>query len=294
LPITSMTGFGRASGRHGLFTWTWEAKSVNGRNLDLRCRLPSGMDAIEPSLRALASERFQRGNLNLSLAVQRQSAGEELQVNRSILERLIEIASELGGRGGLAPASIDGLLAVRGVIDVVETTESDADRVARESAMVESARAALDLLQEGRSAEGRRIQVNIVGLLGEIEGLVTAAAKAAEVRIPAWRARLRQHVDEILADRPAISEERLAQEVALLIVRGDIDEEIVRLRAHVEAARSLLDAGSSGRQLDFLCQEFNREANTLCSKSGDVELTRVGLDLKVAIDRLREQVQNIE
>jgi uncharacterized protein (TIGR00255 family) len=292
-----MTGFARADGNAGAYAWTWEAKSVNGRALEVRCRLPAGMDAIELPARKLAAERIRRGNLNINLQASRAGGVSGYRLNAALLRQLGDIIREAEGVLDAAAPRLDGLLALRGVIEAVEIEESDADREAREKAMLATLVEALQRLVANRAAEGARLASVLTEQIDEIARLTEAATNSAAARPEALQARLREQVALLLGASPALPEERLAQECAILIAKADVREELDRLRAHVAAARDLIekgDAGGAGRKLDFLAQEFNREANTLCSKAGDVELTRIGLDLKLVIDRFREQVQNIE
>lgn len=288
-----MTGFARVDGHGDGYSWTFEAKSVNGRSLDLRCRLPSGFDSVEAAARADLPKRLARGNVNLTLTVNRTQAVSQLRINRELLAQVLEIAREIEGAGA-APPRLDSLLAVRGIIEPVEEDETEArERV--ESALKGDLTKLIDQLVVNRLAEGARIAEVLNGHLGEIARLVDAAAACASTQPEALREKLRAQVAAILGSFPALSEERLAQEAAILIGKADVREELDRLRAHIHAARDMMaEGGAIGRRFDFLCQEFNREANTLCSKSADVELTRIGLSLKASIEQLREQVQNIE
>ncbi|CAO3400350.1 UPF0701 protein YicC [Azospirillum palustre] len=291
--IASMTGFARVDGHGDGYSWTFEAKSVNGRSLDLRCRLPSGFDSVEASARADVPKRLARGNVNLTLTVNRAQAVSQLRINRELLAQVLEIAREIEGAGAAAPR-LDSLLAVRGIIEPVEEDETEArERV--ESALKGDLSKLIDQLAVNRLAEGARIAEVLNGHLDEIARLVDAASACASTQPEALREKLRTQVAAILGSFPALSEERLAQEAAILIGKADVREELDRLRAHIQAARDMMaEGGAIGRRFDFLCQEFNREANTLCSKSADVELTRIGLSLKASIEQLREQVQNIE
>lgn len=293
-----MTGFARVDGRVGNKAWIWELKSVNGRGLELRFRLPPGFDAVEAELRSQAQARLVRGNVNLNLNfVESAEAAPTYRLNEALLEQLLAMATKLEARGVGAPR-LDGLLAVRGVVEPVGgATEDEAARAALETALKQSFAAALDRLVESRNAEGAKLAEVLSGQFSEIASLTARAAGVEAVRPEALRRRLRMQLDDLLAQKPPVSEERLAQELALQITRLDIREELDRLKAHVEAARSLIGGGDAkgvGRKLDFLMQEFNREANTLCSKSFDAGLTAIGLDLKLVIDRLREQAQNVE
>jgi uncharacterized protein (TIGR00255 family) len=290
-----MTGFARAEGADGDFHWTWEIRSVNGRNLDIRCRLPPGMDSLDPAVRAAVPERCRRGNVSVLLSVTRGAAPPRIRVNREVLDQLAAVIEELRARMPAASPNPEALLAVRGVVDVIEEEEAEDLRERRMALLTESLGRALDSLRAMRMEEGDRLVALIGRQLDDIDGLRRAAGACAALQPDALRARLRQQLHTLLEGVASLGEERLAQEAALLVARGDVREELDRLGAHVEAGRALLaNGGAVGRKLDFLCQEFNREANTLCSKSTDVELTRIGLDLKAAIEQMREQVQNIE
>lgn len=292
-PVASMTGFARVDGHGDGYAWTLEAKSVNGRNLDLRCRMPAGFDQLEAVARAEVPKRLARGTLNLTLSVTRTATVSQLRINRELLAQVIELAREIEGAGA-APPRLDALLTVRGIIEPVEEDESEA-RERLDEALKKDLGAVVDRLAAARAAEGGRLVAILNGHLDEIARLTDAAAACSSVQPEALREKLRGQLAALLEAVPSLPEERLAQEAALLIAKGDVREEMDRLRAHVQAARELLaEGGAIGRRLDFLCQEFNREANTLCSKSSDVELTRIGLALKASIEQLREQVQNIE
>jgi uncharacterized protein (TIGR00255 family) len=289
-----MTGFARDRAQHGDSGWTWEVRSVNGRGLDVRCKLPPGYDGLDARVRAAAPKRFKRGNLSVSLRLDRGQQATHFQVNKPLLDELLAIGEGLAGAGRAEKPRLDALLAVRGVVEPLED-DGEADADAREAAMAKSLEAALDSLAEMRRTEGARLADVLAEHLDEIERLSKAAASCAAAQPDAIRERLKTQLAMLLEASPPLSEERLAQEVALLAGKADVREEIDRLNAHVVAARDLVAGGGAvGRRLDFLCQEFNREANTLCSKAQDVELTRIGLDLKAAIDQLREQVQNVE
>jgi uncharacterized protein (TIGR00255 family) len=297
--VASMTGYARAEGRDAQTTWVWEAKSVNGRGLDLRCRLAFGHDALEVTARDAAAKRLKRGNVQLSLTVSRIGEQAPVQVNTALLGQLLSMCKEWEGRfPGVAPARLDGLLALKGVLEPVtdaEQGDSEADRLAREVAMKATMDSMLDQLAAMRESEGGRIAQVLTAQMNEIAALSDRAAQSAALRPDAIRERFRAQVAAVLEAAPSLAEDRVAQEVALLVLKADVREELDRLRAHVEAARELIaQGGAIGRKLDFLAQEFNREANTLCSKSSDVELTRIGLDLKAVIDQFKEQVQNIE
>lgn len=294
-----MTGFARVDGRAGNKAWIWELKSVNGRGLELRFRLPPGFDAIESDLRTLAQSKLIRGNvtLNLQIAESAEAPPPAYRLNEALLEQLLAVGSKLEARGIGAPR-LDGLLAVRGVVEPVATqSENEEARKVVEAGMKQSFAAALDQLVKSRTTEGGKLAAILGVMLDEITSLVGQAAAIEAVRPEALRRRLRQQLDDLLAQSPPVSEDRLAQELAMQITRLDIREELDRLKAHIETTRGLIGGGDGrgvGRKLDFLAQEFNREANTLCSKAFDAGLTALGLELKLVIDRLREQAQNVE
>jgi uncharacterized protein (TIGR00255 family) len=293
-----MTGYARAEGRDAQTTWVWEARSVNGRGLELRSRLASGHDALEAYAREAAGKRLKRGNVQLSLNVSRIAEAPQVRVNTALLEQLLALCAQWEGRyPGIAPASFDGLLALKGVLEPADVEQGDAEAVlkAREAAMKETLESMLDQLAAMRLSEGGRIAAVLLSQLNEVAELAARAGACAALRPETLRERFRAQVAAVLEAAPSFTEERITQEVALLAVKADVREELDRLGAHVAAARELIGQGGAiGRKLDFLSQEFNREANTLCSKSADVELTRIGLDLKAVIDQFREQVQNIE
>jgi len=294
MAIVSMTGFAEAHGAHDGTRWRWEAKSVNGRGLELRLRVPPGFDGIEPAARMLASERFKRGNVQATLNLEPQENGRGLRVDAAALAAAVKIAREVAQETGLAPARVDGLLALKGVIVQDEALASDSVRATRDAAVVESLAVAFDALRRARRTEGAKLTAILTAQIGEIEKLTREASAQAAGQPGALRDKLQTQLKELLGS-VSIPEERLAQEVALLATRGDVREELDRLAAHVHEARTLIASGDAvGRKLDFLAQEFNREANTLCSKSSDIALTRTGLALKAAIDQFREQAQNVE
>ena len=294
MAVTSMTGFARVDGAAAGYSWAWEVKSVNSKGLDLRFRLPHGFDQIEAMARKLGAEIFMRGNLSINLTLQRPDRPPALDVNREVLEQMISLAVEY--KGGREKVDVETLFGLRGVIEVIENQDEDeADIAARDAAVADGFTELMNALATARSEEGARMAVVVDDHIEQIASLTAEAASLAEM-LPAKRTeRLMAQIEELLGSDSPVSEDRLAQEIALIVVRGDIREELDRLVAHVAAARDLMaEGGAVGRRLDFLCQEFNREANTLCSKSTDLELTRIGLALKAAIERLREQIQNIE
>jgi uncharacterized protein (TIGR00255 family) len=288
-----MTGFARAEGDELGISWVWEIKSVNGKSLDLRLRLAPGFDALEAQLRTLLGQRFRRGNFSATLAVSR-TVPAALRINREALAQLVSLMNELAGEIEAAPPRLDGLLSLRGVIETVED-EPDSVLDQRREAVLQGWAIALDRLTVARVAEGARLAAILREQLAEMAALVEAAAASAAAQPAAIRERLITALAGVADLVSGIPEERVAQEMALLIARSDIREELERLRAHIAQAAELLAQDEAvGRRLDFLCQELNREANTLCSKSADIELTRIGLSLKAAVEQFREQVQNIE
>jgi len=293
--VSSMTGFARADGHEDGVSWVFELKSVNSKSLDLRFRLPPGMESLELPLRASLSQRVKRGAVSVVLTVTRAASAGGLRVNRDALAQVVALARELVERGEAAPPRADGLLALRGVLDGGEEVEDEKQRERRQARMLAAWEKALDGLVSMRLAEGSRLVPVVEARLAEIAELVRRVEDDASVQPAALKARLAEMVAALLDASPALSPDRLAQEAALLVAKADIREELDRLAAHIVAAQELLaEGGAIGRRFDFLCQEFNREANTLCSKSTDVGLTRIGLALKAAIEQLREQVQNIE
>ena len=297
MALASMTGFARATGQLDGLAWTWEVKSVNGRALDLRFRLPPGFDALEAAARQTIGAKLKRGSVTCSLQIAETGSRVSYRLNEALLDQVNGIIGRVAEKIETAAPRLDGILGLRGVIEVVEPEVDEAAREAREAALSQGLKAAVERLAENRAAEGRHLEGILTGLLDEMASLSADARRVAAARPDAWRARLEEQVATVLEKAPQVSEERLAQELALIIARGDIREELDRLAAHLAAARTAIakeEPGGTGRRLDFLAQELNREANTLCSKSGDAELTRIGLDLKLAIDRFREQAANVE
>jgi uncharacterized protein (TIGR00255 family) len=290
-----MTGFAREEGEHDAFAWRWEVRSVNNRGLDIRTRLPPGMEAFEVTVRDLVGKRFKRGSFSISLNMTRTPGLTGYRLNEALLDRVLDLAERIRARTGAPPATAEGLLHLRGVLEPEEVEDGDDGRAAREAAMAESFSRALAQVEASRAEEGGRLKAVLSGQVDEISGLAATARKLAATQPDAIRSRIAGQLKELLAGATALPEERLAQEIAVMIGKADVREEIDRLDAHVAQARDMMKSGGAvGRRLDFLSQEFNREANTLCSKSQDLELTRTGLALKATIEQFREQVQNIE
>lgn len=294
-PLASMTGYARAAGEAEAHAFTIEMKSVNARGLDVRMRLPTGMDALEPALRALLTQSLSRGSVTLNLNMQRQDDGAELVINQKALESVVKALDSLKGRIEAERPTLDGILALKGVLDTSETPLDEQATARLHTAIATATRTCLADLIAARQQEGARLAEILTGHIDEIERLTALAETHPSRQREAILAHLKAQIAELGETGAALSEERLHQEALLLATKADIREELDRLKAHVGAARQLLTTGGViGRKFDFLAQEFNREANTLCSKSNAVDLTAIGLDLKAVIDQLREQIQNLE
>jgi uncharacterized protein (TIGR00255 family) len=290
-----MTGFARAAGAHGAYRWVVEVKSVNAKGLDLRLRLAPGFDRIEGAARARLGKALARGACFATLSAQREGVGAEVKINASALAALAVAAKQAAEGAGLTAPTIDGLLAVRGVVDLVETDEEEAGLAAACEGALKSLDEAVAALVAMRQAEGAALAVFLDERLAAIWALTKAADDNPGRRPEAIRARLAQSIAALLEAGRGFDENRLHQEAVLLAAKADIREELDRLATHVAAARELMSAGGPvGRRLDFLAQELAREANTLCAKSNDVALTAIGLDLRSQIEQLREQIQNVE
>jgi uncharacterized protein (TIGR00255 family) len=295
MTLKSMTGFGRSAGVLDDTSWHWEVRSVNGRALELRFRMPSGLEALEVKARALVQEKLSRGNLTLSLALRRETGALLIRLNEAALAQALAATERARALVEMPPAGLDTLLSMRGVVEVVEGEESEEARIELEQALLQGLGTALDQLIAARTAEGARLQSVLADQLRQIALLVERAANAPARQPQAIAARLAEQVSRLVDTGAGLAPERLYQEALLLAAKADIQEELDRLRAHVAAARELIDEEQPvGRRLEFLAQEFNREANTICSKASDIEISRAGLELKTVIDQLREQIQNIE
>jgi uncharacterized protein (TIGR00255 family) len=294
--LASMTGFSRTQGEAGGTAWIWELRSVNGRGLEVKLRLPSGFDALEPGLRDAAGKVLKRGNVSGTLTVRREaSAG--FAVDMAMLERVKDLAIGLTDEiAGALPPRAELLLGLPGVMRAVGAVEESEESLgALRGAVAAGFSEALAGLFQARAAEGARLEVVVVRLLDEILALHEAASVEAAAQPGVHKARLMAQLAEILEFSRAVPEDRIAQEIALLTTKSDVREELDRLAAHIFAARALVaEAVGVGRKLDFLMQEFNREVNTLCSKSASLALTGIGLNMKAVVEQLREQVQNIE
>lgn len=290
--MESMTGFSSVSGKQGI-CWTWVLRSVNGKSLDIRCRMPPGFDVLEQNAREILRETFTRGNISVSLETKADEQNSSLKLNEPLLDELCRTALAWQVRyPELRPARLDGLMGIPGVLKAVAENEEQAAQ--RQKALLESFRDAVHSLEEARMSEGEKIAVFLNRHVDKIEELCRKARGLASVQPQKVKECLLSQLESLKEDT-SIPEERFLQEVSMCMLRVDVREELDRLTAHVKTARELFtEKGSIGKKLDFLCQELNREANTLASKSSDIELTRVAMALKTAIDQLREQVQNIE
>jgi uncharacterized protein (TIGR00255 family) len=295
MALSSMTGFARGHGTSGPYAWAWEVKSVNGKGLDLRLRLPSGWDAIEIPARAHAAEKLARGSVQASLTIERTGSPPVVRVNTDVLEAVLAAVRQLAPRLDASPPSLDGLLALKGVMEVGDADESEEERRHAEAAATAGFAAALDELVATRRQEGAALARVLTARLDDIAALAQRAEIAPGRRPEAIRVRLAEQVAALLEQSDRFDPGRLHQEAILIAAKADVREELDRLAAHIAQAQLLVGQGGPiGRRLDFLAQELNREANTLCAKANDVELTNIGLELKAAVEQFREQVQNVE
>jgi uncharacterized protein (TIGR00255 family) len=292
--LASMTGFARQAGQSGAWTWAWEIKTVNAKGFDLRLRLPPGFDALEPAIRADVPKRLARGTCFAALTAQRAGAEADIRINRPALDALVAALADIPVNANLQPASLDGLLAVRGVVEVAEPTRDEAATQALDGDLRKGLAVALDALIAARQQEGAALGGLLVERLDRMEALQKRADAAPGRSAEAIGRRLADQVAALAGDA-RLDPERLHQEAVLLAVKADIREELDRLATHIAACRELIAKGGAiGRRLDFLAQELSRESNTLSAKSPDAELTAIGLELKVEVEQFREQVQNLE
>ena len=295
MALSSMTGFARGHGVCGSYAWAWELKSVNAKGLDLRLRLPPGWEAVEVPVRGRAAETLARGTVYGTLTVEREGIGPAVRVNEAVLNAVLATLKGLAGRVEAAPPRLDGIVALKGVIEVADQDEAEADRLAAEQAVVAGFDRTVAELAAMRRREGESLRTVLVQRLSEIAALAARAEAAPGRRPEAIRARIAEQVATLLEASSRFDPDRLHQEAILIASKADIREELDRLQSHVAQARELIgEGGPVGRRLDFLAQELNREANTICAKSNDVELTHVGLSLKTSVEQFREQVQNLE
>ena len=300
MKISSMTGFASSEGANEKCTWGWEGKSVNAKGLDVRLKLPRGFDFLEAKIREAANKYFKRGNIYISLDISWVNANINVSVNDAQLDNILDALATLQkkaiSRGiDLGPVTPDGVLGLRGVLEQTDELISDEDRLAMEGSLMDGLESMIQKLVQSRNSEGANLALVLSEQINSIERLSVNAANIAAIQPEKIRLRLKEQVEMLITDVPTIDASRLAAEAAILMSKADIREELDRLSSHVAAARDLLGGEQpAGRRLDFLCQEFNREANTVCSKSADVDLTNIGLELKSVIEQFREQVQNIE
>jgi uncharacterized protein (TIGR00255 family) len=295
MALSSMTGFARGHGVCGTYSWSWELKSVNAKGLDLRLRLPPGWDAVETPARARATEMLTRGTVYGTLTAKREGVAPVVRVNEAVLAAVLTTVESLAGRIKAAPPQLEGLLSLKGVIDVVDEDERQEERAAAEAAVVAGFHATVSELAVMRRLEGAALGEILSQRVSEIATLAERAELTPGRRPEAIKARIAEQVETLLAASERFDPDRLHQEAILIASKVDIREELDRLASHVSQARRLLAGGGAiGRKLDFLAQELNREANTICSKSNDIELTNIGLELKTVVEQFREQVQNLE
>ena len=295
MTLQSMTGFSRVEGTSGRTRWAWELRSVNGKGLDLRLRLPPGLEALEADVRRLAGEAFSRGNLQIGLATSVSEAQVEAVVNQGALAAVLALRDQLAGTIDPAPLKLDTLLSVRGIVDFREAEESETERAVRDADIRTGLAEAIRRLADMRRKEGAALADVLLGQVARIEALTATVEADPSRSVSAIAERLSAQVATLLQGTTALDRDRLHQEAALIATKADLREEIDRLKAHVAAARELIaEGGPIGRKLDFLAQEFNRESNTICSKSNAAQVTAAGIELKVVIDQFREQVQNLE
>ena len=293
--MKSMTGFARADGADATAAWFIEVRSVNGRGLDLRLRLPPGHDALEARMREAAQRKLSRGNVSVNLQLDRAASAPQIKLNEAALAQVLAAAERVRQVTGAPPATAEGLLSLRGVLETVETKESEAELAARASAMMATFDTALVAFIANRAAEGARLSAILATAVSDIEALVATVSGSPARKPSAIAARLSEHIARLTGSSNSIDIERLHQEAVLLATKADVEEELQRLTVHVAAARDLIaEDAAVGRKFDFLTQEFNREANTLCSKANAPDISRAGLAMKVIIDQMREQVANIE
>lgn len=295
MALQSMTGFARSEGTSGRYRWTWELRSVNGKGLDIRLRLPPGLEQLEIDCRKLISAVFTRGNMQVGLAVSVLEEKVEAIVNEDALAAILALKEKLGSRIDPAPLKFDTLLLTRGVVDLKEPEEEESQVEQRNSDLLNGLSEAVNAMREMREKEGDALRDILLTHVASIEVLTLKVENDPSRSAEEIAQRLRRQVETLLSEASSLDRDRLHAEAALLAAKSDLREEIDRLKAHVSAARDLLEKGGPvGRKLDFLAQEFNRETNTICSKSNAIAVTNAGLELKVIIDQLREQVQNLE
>jgi len=295
MALSSMTGFARSHGASGPYSFEWELKSVNAKGLDLRLRLPPGWDELEPLAKKRAAEVLVRGTVYANLNIKRTGALSTVRINEDVLTSILKVAAQLAGKIDAVAPSVDGLLSIKGVIEVVEPESDEKEDEAAKAAAASAFDVALAGLVEMRRREGTSLGQILSQRMDEIEVLARKAEAAPGRKPEAIRARLAEQVAVLLQSSDRFDADRLNQEALLIAARADVREELDRIASHVAQAREMIGKGGPiGRRLDFLAQEFHREINTCCSKSNDIELTNTGLEMKNVVEQFREQVQNLE
>ncbi len=295
MAVKSMTGFARDDGAIGRYNWYWEIRTVNGRGRDIRMRLPSGYDKLEAEARTLVAKNIIRGNCNLTLKVDRITGNQEIRINENGLKQVARAIRKAEMFVDASEPSMDGILALRGVLEVIEPEHSPLELEELEKALLASLITVIGKVVQARTDEGQHLFEAISSHIDQIEENLAVIENSKARSVEAIQARLNEQVQKLLDSDTGLSQERLHQEAVLLASKADLEEEVVRLKAHIVSARELLVIeGSVGRKFDFLTQEFNREANTICSKSTAIDVTNAGLELKTVIDQMKEQAQNIE
>jgi uncharacterized protein (TIGR00255 family) len=295
MALSSMTGFARSHDACGVYAFEWELRSVNAKGFDLRMRMPPGWDAVEPLVRKRATELLARGTVYANLTVKRSDAAPVIRVNDEVLASVMKVAAELSAKLAAPPPTVDGILAIKGVLEVSEPDDTEQERQAAEAAIFKAFERAVADLIEMRRREGATLQQILASRLDEIATLSSRADAAPGRQVSAIKARLAEQVALLLESSDRFDPDRLHQEAIMVATKADIREELDRIASHIAQARELIGKGGAvGRRLDFLAQEFNREVNTTCSKSNDVELTNIGLEMKNVVEQFREQVQNLE
>ncbi|MDR3496413.1 MAG: YicC family protein [Ancalomicrobiaceae bacterium] len=293
--LQSMTGFARTDGSAEGYRWAWELRSVNGKGLDIRFRLPAGYERLEIPLRERVARHFSRGSCSLTLTLAREASATRLRINEDVLGAVVAAMNAISLRIDAAAPSLDGILAIKGVVEAADPEDDPEVQAQLDADLLAGLDAGLEALAAARLAEGAAIANVLRGHLGRIASLTASAENCPARRPDIIRERLQRQIEDLLGAVPALDPQRLYQEAVLIATKADIREELDRLKAHVAQARQLVDGGGVvGRRMDFLAQEFNRETNTLCSKSNDKDLTAIGLELKATVDQFREQIQNIE
>jgi len=295
MALSSMTGFARSHGTSGPYAFEWELKSVNAKGFDFRMRLPAGWDDIEVAVRKRATELLSRGAVYANLSVKRTGAASVVRINDEVLSSILKVAAEISARTDAVAPSVDGLLGIKGVIEVVEPESDEAELQAARAAVTTAFEQALQSLVDMRKREGTALGQILAQRMDEIERLAERAEAAPGRKPEAIRARIAEQVALLLDTSDRFDSDRLNQEAIMIAAKADIREELDRIASHIAQTRELLGKGGAvGRRLDFLAQEFNREVNTTCSKSNDIELTNTGLEMKNVVEQFREQVQNLE